>query len=86
MGYTSPVQFWCVVASSTVGDIKLSHFLDLSLQQETGFYRSAQCKQTCVLLFRFVLNLELHLNSVKLQITVVMKERLVSHTSLERCE
>ena len=28
MGYTSPVQFWYVVASNTVSNIKLSHFLD----------------------------------------------------------
>jgi len=32
---------WCVAASNTVSHIKLNHFLDLSLQQEIGFYRSA---------------------------------------------
>jgi len=31
---------WCVAASNTVSHIKLSHFLDLSLQQEIGFCRS----------------------------------------------
>jgi hypothetical protein len=55
MGYTSPMQFWCVVASNAVSNIKLSHFLDLSLAARNWLtaFRSVQANPWTFIPLRF---------------------------------